>query len=196
MQSKKGGWIRQPLSWVDRKPAMHKHQIPILFLFLILFSLGCKTATLGTTSGKPLPDGLYPVLHTHEKLPRANQVEGTIIPFSTHFMETYGEDDPPYLEIDASDFSPLTLAAPPDSVTQKDKRIRLMLQLTDEAGQSLADFTGKHMMEHVAIVIGGQAITMHRVKARIEGGKLQITRCTDNACEYLYMELKDNLNPD
>lgn len=48
-------------------------------------------------------------------------------------------------------------------------------------------------MRHVALVIDGDALTMHKIKEPLTSGQLQITRCNDNACERLYITLKDNV---
>ena len=86
---------------------------------------------------------------------------------------------------------PLALAEKPKGIEQEDQRINLLLTLTGTASEELADFTEKHLDKRIAMVIGGKAFTKHKIRSRIEGGKIQITRCTDNACKFLYMELQD-----
>lgn len=68
-----------------------------------------------------------------------------------------------------------------------------MLTLTEGASERLADFTEVHINHRIALVIAGDAVTIHKVRTRIEGGKLQITRCTDNACSFLFVALQDNV---
>ena len=68
-----------------------------------------------------------------------------------------------------------------------------MLTLTDSAKDRLANFTGDHINDWVALVIDGNAVTMHKIRERIEDGRLQITRCTDNACAMLFVALQDNV---
>jgi hypothetical protein len=48
-------------------------------------------------------------------------------------------------------------------------------------------------MQMVAIVVGGEVLTMHKIKEPITSGQLQISRCNDNACELLYVRLRDNV---
>jgi hypothetical protein len=96
--------------------------------------------------------------------------------------------------LDTDEYVPIRLSAPPDTAHHEERNnTKLMLDLTRESGDALEDFTGRNLGRRVAIVIGGQVTTMHGIKAKITGGKLQITRCTDNACEKLYYELKDNV---
>ncbi len=68
-----------------------------------------------------------------------------------------------------------------------------MLNLTEEAKEQLKVFTTKHLKRLTTIVVGGEALTKHQIKNVIDGGYLQITRCTDNACELLYVQLQDNV---
>ena len=42
-------------------------------------------------------------------------------------------------------------------------------------------------------MINGQAVTLHIIRMPITEGKLQVTRCTDHACEKLLVALKDNV---
>jgi hypothetical protein len=47
-------------------------------------------------------------------------------------------------------------------------------------------------MERAVLVVDGEALTLHKIREAITSGKLQITRCNDNACERLLVKLKDN----
>lgn len=134
-----------------------------------------------------IPNGIYLILH--EEASFTNQ-HGLTVPFSTDFLEGNEEGQPTDLVIDTSEFVPLDLKHEPEGLVQPDKRIHLLLTLSDIATEDLAEFTGKHLGRHIAIVIGGKAVTMHKVRSKIDSGKLQITRCTDNACEHLLVELK------
>ena len=140
-----------------------------------------------------IKNGLYLILHEYADSAAANP-EGIIVPFSHDFLDDNLAGQPTLLEIDTSEFVRLDLAHEPQGIEQEDKRINLMITLSDEASIQLANFTEKHLKERVAIVIGGKAVTKHKVRSRIEGGKLQITRCTDNACKYLLLELKNPEN--
>jgi len=50
-------------------------------------------------------------------------------------------------------------------------------------------FTRAHLGGKVAMVIDGEIVTLHKIRSVITGGKLQITRCTDNACEVIRAKL-------
>ena len=168
----------------------------ILMLFLaIFFSCGSSDNNSNTsfsdhseTADLKIENGLYLIQNEYtgfEKL----ESEGVVIPFNHDFLDSNLVGQPTLLEIDTSEFVKLDLAVAPEGIVQADKRINLMITLTDAASIQLADFTEKHLKGKVAIVIGGQAVTKHKIRSRIEGGKLQITRCTDNACKHLLLEL-------
>lgn len=179
--------------------------------FSLLFVLFCAIHLCGCTSDEPkprpaadetaqtppepepAPDGLYRVLATANGLMAQVQSSGRQIAYNHRFLDGDSAKEPASVWIDTTDYVPLELAAAPDSVRQPDERIHLLLSLSDKAAAKLAEFTEQHLDEQVAIVVGGEVVTMHKVREKIDGGKLQITRCTDNACEYLYMELRDNM---
>lgn len=166
----------------------------LISVVIVIAAIGCTTTDkkVKTTSG--LENGIYLVLNDYKgEIP---DTENAVIEYSHDFLDENEQGQPVYIEIDTSDFVKLDLADEPDGIEQEDKRINLMLTLNNFAAEQLADFTEKNLNKRVAIVIGGKAVTMHKVRTRIEGGKLQITRCTDNACKYLLIELQNvNIAP-
>lgn len=94
--------------------------------------------------------------------------------------------------IDTRDYVPLEL----DSVSvekQSDAKKLLSVALTPAAAEKMRSFSASRVMKHVAIVIDGKAITMHKIREAITGNRMQITRCDDNACEYLYVKMQGDL---
>lgn len=148
---------------------------------------------LGANAQEPvsLENGIYLILEEFESEPSPDQT-GSIVRFDHGFLDGNTQGQPIYLEIDTRELVSLDLAEKPEGIPQKDKRLNLMLTLSENGKQQLADFTRKHLNKRVAIVIGGRAVTKHKVRTVIDGGRLQISRCTDNACEHLLFELKEN----
>ncbi len=146
------------------------------------------------TNKEVLEDGMYWVLkesNDRNALFPTKENE-RIIQFNKEFLDKTDQEIP-YLLISTKSFAPLQLSEAPKTETQKDQRKRLFLTLTDEAKEDLKNFTEEHLNQTTSIVVGGQALTTHKIKSVIDGGKLQITRCTDNACEMLDIELRDNV---
>lgn len=46
-----------------------------------------------------------------------------------------------------------------------------------------------HLWGKIAMVVDGEIVTRHKIRSVITGGKLQITRCVDNACEVIRAKL-------
>ncbi len=141
-----------------------------------------------------IDDGFYLVMNTWEDSSLIDPSGGEVIPYSHDFLEDNTSNQPFFIEVQTVDFVPLSLSKKPKGIEQKDKRINLFLTLTATASDLLEQFTEKHINQKTCIVVGGQAVTMHKIREKITGGKLQITRCTDNACEHLLLELEDNVD--
>ncbi|HEY6160435.1 MAG TPA: hypothetical protein VI112_04405 [Bacteroidia bacterium] len=161
-----------------------KPLLSILLLFLIACSSGFVPQVHALHNGK-LEDGIY-LVGTVNKSGYFTKINPDFLDSAD--MRTGG------VVLDTDEYVPIRLSAPPDTAYHEERNnTKLMLNLTKASGDDLERFTGKYLGHRVAIVIGGQVTTMHGIKAKITGGKLQITRCTDNACEKLYFELKDNV---
>ncbi|NUQ22686.1 MAG: hypothetical protein HUU34_01960 [Saprospiraceae bacterium] len=165
-------------------------QFPFIFILLILSS--CSFPRKATTTPKTLPDGMYLVLAEYQKAP-ATTDQGVVIPLNHDFLLEPDSEDPHFLAVDSVDFVALQLASAPEQSEQPNQRVNLLLALNSMAKDQLAAFTAKNLNKPVAIVIGGQAVTKHKVKSVIDGGKLQISWCTKFACEKLLVELQDNV---
>ncbi len=168
---------------------IHSKILIISALLLIMWSgFQHNTTTVNPQSAPLVANGLYLILNEYTEATYATK-NGVIIPYSHDFLDENKKGQPLLLEIDTSAFVRLELAQQPEEVVQPDERINLLLTLSGAAKKDLADFTSKNLNGKVAIVIGGKAVTMHKVREKIDSGKLQISRCTDNACEYLLLEL-------
>lgn len=95
-----------------------------------------------------------------------------------------------YIVLDTAQAVPLALAEEPEPIPQDDGRIRLNLQMTPEAGNAFEAFTQQNIGRTTAVVIGNEIVTMHKIKTVIKGGAVQVSRCSDNACEQLLQKLK------
>lgn len=155
-----------------------------LFLSALLFTTPVSVEPI-------VPDGIYLVLDQFDSQPNGVAV-GMVIPYNHDFLDD-AEGEALFLAVDPVDYVPLQLATTPEGAIQKDKRINLLLTLESASARRLADFTTRHVSKRVATVIDGQAVTLHIIRMPITEGKLQVTRCTDRACEKLLVALKDNV---
>jgi preprotein translocase subunit SecD len=71
------------------------------------------------------------------------------------------------------------------------KRI-LSVSLTGTNAVRAEAFTRAHLGGRIAMVVDGEIITLHKIRSVVAGGKLQITRCQDNASEVIRAKLVDH----
>lgn len=168
--------------------------------WIIAFSVLLVVASCQSGENDPkmdaagLVDGIYPLIEEITDSMPAPKVEApNLLIFYNHKFLTGNPQTVTHLIIDTSDFVPLVLESEPDSVQQEDKRIHLLLNLAKKESRLFEDFTARHLNGKIAMVINGEALTKHKIRSVIKGGKIQVTRCTDSACTYLFYELKDNV---
>ncbi|MDH3648251.1 MAG: hypothetical protein OEQ53_01125 [Saprospiraceae bacterium] len=173
-----------------------KNVVGLLSLGLLLTVSSCSNSvrSLQGASSLDFPDGIYLIERTgdnHKEIyPFASNERR--IRFNKEFIEKT-DQDVKYIVINMGEYAPLELREGPKAEAQEDNRKRLMLNLTKGAKEQLKDFTTKHLNKLTTIVVDGEALTMHKIRTVIDGGQLQVTRCTDNACELLYVQLQDNI---
>lgn len=116
----------------------------------------------------------------------------SLVEFNHHFVE----DAPKAYNrvvIYTNEFVPLELQKLPELVKSKGAKTKLQITLTPEASAMLKGFSEKRVMKHVAIIMDGEVLTIHRIRVALTGPGMEITRCNDQACEKLQVMMKDNL---
>ncbi|MFC1743255.1 hypothetical protein ACFL35_04620 [Candidatus Riflebacteria bacterium] len=100
-----------------------------------------------------------------------------------------------FVVLNKSPFVPMILDRQPQKVEDKTKRTVFWLQikLTQSAALKLEKFTTVNLGKAGAIVIAEKVISIHKIRSVIKDGKLQISRCKDNACKVLYTDLLKNI---
>ena len=85
---------------------------------------------------------------------------------------------------------PLELARDPVYSEDEEGRKQIALTLTPEAGSALADLTRRLVGGRVAVVIGGEVISFHKVREPILGNGVVISCCAPGAYERLSLQLQ------
>jgi hypothetical protein len=154
-----------------------------------------KQSAQTSRSASKLADGLYLVLrssHEQKSIEPLGETE-KLLPNDFHLLEPAERESVVYLVLQTKAFVPLILGSNPSEDTEEATgKPRLQLQLAEDQKGPLEEFTRAHLGETVAIVIGGDVVTTHKVKSAVTGGRLQITRCTKHGCETLYTNLLKN----
>lgn len=149
-----------------------------------------------------IEDGIYRLIEiapTKDGL-KPKSLSETIIATSLDFEHNLTDTNKYYL-IDTSDYTPLKITEKPTISANSNPKIvgdtirlsQLHITLSDKYSKKLETFTTKNVNNMITIVIGQKAITKHVIREPISGGKIQISRCTDNACEILLTELENNV---
>lgn len=163
----------------------------ILNLLIVLLCVCGVAAHCQTAKKSPIANGVYAVLNEGKTAKEAGNVKGSpaVLVYDGRYTDSSQVQNPAYVAVDTSFFVPLIIEGTPDS--QKDGRGHTMLgvALKKQYTKVLEDFSRIHLNGRIAIVLGGEVISMHKVKSVITGGKFQITRCYDNACDVLQSKL-------
>jgi len=135
-----------------------------------------------------LYDGIYVIDQSEEK-PRAAEPGKVTIKFNPFFIDGDPEEYTP-LVVYTKDFVPLELADKPVVQYQNSGENEVLVHLTENASQKLREFTTKNMMNHIVVVIDGQAVAVYKVIEPVAGAFIKITRCNGGGCNQIYRQLK------
>ena len=83
----------------------------------------------------------------------------------------------------------LKLARKPQSSKNDQGRTELLFELSPDAAADMERLTSKNLGRAVAFVIDGEVVTAHKIRSVIRDGQFVLSRCTDNACEYIQARL-------
>lgn len=161
-------------------------------LFLIIAcALFCIQCSQKQTNAIHIRDGFYQV--NNKGVDSTNfgtiKTQELIIPYNS----VYNEKDFSKLLIDTSDFVPLEIEQLPSIQKDTLQKMQLSICLSEMAAQKIKSFTAARINKSLAIVLDGQAITMHKVRDTIQGPNMVISWCGENACQQLYTKIKSKL---
>lgn len=170
-------------------------RIIILVLICLFFAGSWAFLSSGAWAEEKVKDGFYGVRRVSDTrealLPLAD--DEVIVNYSSLFQEP-GEKKQ-YVVITKEHYVPLSLRESPEKVKDETERTKfwLNISLTEDAARELEELTEANIGKRGTIVINGESVTIHKIREIIRDGKMVISRCSGNACEYLYVELKDNV---
>ncbi len=181
----------------DSIGAMKTIAICALSLTLLAGDLAAQAAadsaskpSLAVTSSA-IDDGIYLVLSEREPDSLADPVPDgrVLLIYDSYILQPSERGPDEYFLLRTEPDVPLELGEAPEKGVDDKGRPKLHIALKEEYATLLEEFTTENVGRRVAIVIGGRIATAHGIKTPIVGGRIQITRCTDNACEVLLTEL-------
>jgi preprotein translocase subunit SecD len=139
-----------------------------------------------------LPDGVYAVWRDSVKEKEVLPLQaGEVLLVHRHrFLKKDSDEPPRFVIVPSAPAVKLDLARAPEAVKEGAEVVRIFLKLRPQAATALEQLTREQQGKQVAIVLGGEVVTMHKVRDVIQGGDVQITSCTPGAATYLVEQLK------
>jgi preprotein translocase subunit SecD len=162
-----------------------------LSIVAILSLLASETTLAQHSSASQLPNGFYSVIQADslKDLVPASGPGHTTIVYDGRYIDSTQADSPEYVTIDTISFVPLILEGSPVAKKDGSGWTSLSVTLSQKYIGKLGDFTKAHLGGRLAILLGGEIISMHKIRSVISEGKIQISRCHDNACDILLSKL-------
>jgi preprotein translocase subunit SecD len=152
-------------------------------------------ATITEVAGQPEKHqtGFYLVAaeaSTADALPAPNGQQ-QIARYDQKYLRDSEREPPRYLLLSRRPDVTLKLAKPPAIGKGSKGFAELSLELTKEAAGDLERVSREHLGQRVAFVVDGEVVTTHKIRSVITGGQFRLSRCTDNACQYIFVRLTE-----
>ena len=162
---------------------------------VIVFFMGSQTTAWPqdkTVRPRKLCDGVFAV--DRESLRESGVLplkDGEVLVVNRHLYLKKGDKEPPrFLVVHSQPDVLLDLAAEPKAVKDGAEVVRILLKLRPKAARALEQLTHDRLGKQVAIVVGGEVVTTHKIREVIKGGEVQISSCAAGAANYLLEQLQ------
>lgn len=138
-----------------------------------------------------LRNGAYAVLLEASTHDSADAVPSphVVLPYDARYSDADQKEPKIYVAIDTLSWVPFVLEGRPETTPDGKGHTMLSVALSRNYVKRLERFTTEHLGGRVGMVLDGELVTMHKIRSIIREGKVQITRCDDNACAVLYSKL-------
>jgi len=142
-------------------------------------------AAADLANGMYLATGIFPTMTAAE----TSAGESRILT-DRYIYDPPSERPPPrYVAIDATQYVPFVFETAPRATLDPNGRTILSIALDANHTERLKEFTTRHLGKSTAMVVGGELVSVHKIKEPITGGKLQITSCGADVCKVLHSRL-------
>jgi preprotein translocase subunit SecD len=145
---------------------------------------------------KKVPDGVYAVLRESLKEKEVLPLkEGEVLMVhQARYLKKEEKEPPRYLVVHAAPEVVFDLAGKPKAVKEGKEVVGISLKLQPKAAAALERLTRDHLGKQLAIVLGGEVVTMHKVREVIKNGDAQISCCAAGSANYLLEQLEAHQN--
>jgi hypothetical protein len=154
--------------------------------------LGCAAwAPAVAPPPRKLPDGVYAVRRDGLKKSAVLPLRGTeALVIHRHRYLKKGGEPPRFVVVGTAPEVTLDLDGEPKAIKDGAEVVGILLKLRPKAARALERLTGRARPPQVAVVIGGEVVTVHKVRGAIKGGEVQITSCAPKAAAHLLEQLR------
>jgi preprotein translocase subunit SecD len=145
-------------------------------------------------SPKKLPDGVYAVLRESLKEKDVLPLKDgeSLIVHRHRYLKKDDKEPPRFLVVRSAPDVALDLIGEPKAVKEGEEVVRILLKLQPKAAMALERLTSDRLGRQITIVLGGEVVTMHKIREVIKGGEVQITSCAAGAASYLLAQLQSH----
>lgn len=179
----------------QRSSAQVKRRSMLLALAALPFAVACASTPRAVSASTPIPtaavpSGMYAVVADASQVPSTDPVRNyRTLRYDPKMADSESTEPVQLVTVETHSFVPLILGAAPEPTQQENGSILLSVALSPKYIKTLADFTRAHLGERVALVLDGEVVSTHKIRTVIEGGRMQITRCDDHACQRILSKL-------
>jgi preprotein translocase subunit SecD len=165
-------------------------------LVAALFCIGSYAPGWGADkmpeSSKKLPDGIYAVLREgfNEKDVLPLKDAEVLIVHDHRHLKNDDKESPRFLVVRSAPDVDLALVGEPQAVKEEKEVVRILLKLQPNAATALERLTSDRLGKQITIVLGGEAVTKHKIREVIKDGDVQITNCAAGAANSLLEQLQ------
>jgi preprotein translocase subunit SecD len=159
---------------------------------VLLLALGVTAwAQDKTSEGKVLP-GVYAVLRDSlDKKDVLPVKDGEVLVVNHHrYVKKADKEAPRFVVVRSVPDVQLDLLGKPKPIKDGAEVTGILLTLKPKAAKALEQLTRDRLGGSVAIVIGGEVVTMHKIREVIKGGEVKITSCAPGGAKYLLEQLE------
>ena len=148
--------------------------------------------TKSSDSSKKPADGFYAVQRESLKEKDVLPLKGgeVLLVHRQRYLKKDEEGLPRFLVVGSAPDIEFDLASTPKGVKDGEDVVRIFVKLQPKAATALERLTRDHLGREIAIVLGGEVVTAHKIWEVIKGGEAQITSCAPGPANYLLEQLR------
>src|SRR5262249_53599173 len=150
---------------VQRSPVMSRSACALAAVLILGSQVPARPPAKEPAPAKKPPDGVYAVRRDGPSEKDVSPLkDGEVLVVDRHRYVKQDANEPPrFLVVRSTPEVALDLAGEPKPVEEGGEVVRILLKLRPKAVEALERLTRDHLGRQVAIVLGGEVVTVHKV---------------------------------